>query len=128
MPTISVSLSGAWRVSSVNPVLDLITRNLSAVITGSTFFQQEIVVLPTQSNHAVSLTLFSSPLGMLMTTTNTVRVNFAGQASSFSAASAGTLQFGNFFACLGQSAILPSAVYLANSGTDSATVTMLLIG
>ena len=128
MPTISVSLSGAWRVSSTNPVLDLITRNISGVITGSTFAQQEIVVLPNVSDLVVSFPLLSSPLGILMTATNVVRVNFAGQASSPSAASASVIQFKDFAGFMVQSATLPSGIHFSNSGTDSSTVTVLIVG
>lgn len=128
MAVISVTLSGGWRVSSTNPVLDLVTRNISAALTGSTFMQQEIVVLPNVSDLVVSLPLFSSPIGILMTATNTVRVNFAGQASSVSAASASVVQFRDFAGFMAQSAILPSGLHFANSGSDSATVTVLLIG
>ncbi len=128
MPTISVSLSGAWRVSSTNPVLDLIIRNISGVVTGSTFVQQEIVVLPNVSDLLVSLPLFSAPIGILMTATNTVRVNFAGMTSAVSAASASVIQFKEFFGMMAQSAALPSGVHLANSGVDSSTVTLLIVG
>jgi len=128
MAVVSVSLSGAWRVSSVNPALDLITRNISAVITGSTFVQQEVVVLPNVSELVVSLPLFSSPTGILMTSTNVVRVNFSGQASSTSAASASVLQFKDFAGFMVQSAILPSGLHFSNSGVDSATICVLIVG
>lgn len=128
MAMVSVSLSGAWRVSSTNPALNLITRNISAAIAGSTFMQQEIVVLPNVSDLVVSLGLMSAPLGILMTATNTVRVNFAGQASSTSAASASVIQFKDFAGFMVQSALLPSGIHFANSGTDSSTVTVLIVG
>ena len=128
MPSLSVSLSGGWRVSSTNPVLDLITRNISGVVVGSTFAQQEIVVLPNVSDLVVSMPLFSAPIGILMTATQTVRVNFAGMVSSVSAASASVIQFKDFCGFMAQSAVLPSGLHFANSGSDSATVTILMVG
>ena len=128
MPSISVSLSGSWRVSSTNPVLDLITRNISGTVTGSTFAQQEIVVLPNVSDLVVSMPLFSAPIGILMTSTTVVRVNFAGMTSSVSAASASVIQFKDCMGFMAQSAVLPSGLHFSNSGSDSAVVTVLVVG
>ena len=128
MANVSLLLSGGWRVSSTNPGLDLITRFFSATYTGSTFTQQEVVILPTVSDYILSLALFSAPIGIFMTSTNTVRVNFPGQASSFSAASASVVQFKDLFVCMATSAVLPSSIHIANSGTDSAMLTVLLLG
>jgi hypothetical protein len=128
MAVITFQLSGAWLVSSTNTALDRIVRSFSGALTASTFVQQEIVVLPNVSDLIVSMALLSSPLGIMMTATNTVRVNFSGQASSVSAASGGTIQFRDMFCAVGPSAILPSAIHIANSGVDSSTVTILQIG
>lgn len=127
MPTISFHLSGAWLVSSTNPTLDRVVRNISGTMTASTYLQQEIVVLPNVSDLVVSFPLLSSPIGIMMTATNVVRVNFAGQPSSVSAASASVIQFRDFAGFMAASAVLPSAIHFSNSGSDSATVTVLLL-
>lgn len=125
MASLNVTLSGGWRVSSTS---DVIVRSLSSVVTCSTFFQQEIVLLPTVSEYLISMSLFSAPNLLLMTSTNTVRVNFGGQASSVSAASASVIQFKDAFFMVGSSVGggLPSSIHLSNSGADSATVTVLV--
>ena len=125
MATQTVTLSGSWRVSSVNPLLDLITRSFSATITCSVFETKEVLVLPNISDFVVCNTAVSNPSLIMATATNTVRINFSGYTSMVSAASAG-LQFKDFMAYYGSGAALPSAIHLANSGTDSSTVTILV--
>lgn len=120
-----VTLSGTWRVSSVNPLLDLVTRALSFTITCSVFAQQEFLLLPNISDYIVSNITVSQPSLILATATNMVRVNFANYTSMVSAASAG-IQFKDFFAYCGSGAALPSNTHWANSGSDSALVTLLI--
>lgn len=124
MATQSITLSGGWRVSSVNPLTDLITRAFSATITCSVWEQKEVLVLPNVSDFVVCNTACSSPSLMIATATNIVRLNFAGYTSMVSAASAG-LQFKDFVGYFGSGIGLPSNVHLANSGSDSALVTIL---
>ena len=125
MATNTVTLSGSWRVSSVNPLLDLITRAFSATITCSVFETREFLISSPTSDYIVSALAVSSPSLILATATNTVRVNFSGYTSMVSAASAG-LQFKDFMAYYGSGVALPSNIHFSNSGTDSATVTLLL--
>ena len=124
MATQYVTLSGSWRVSSLNPLLDLITKSFSATLTCSVFEQKEVLVLPNISDFVVCNTAVSSPSLIMATSTNTVRINFAGFTSMVSAASAG-LQFKDFMAYVGSGTGLPSNIHIANSGSDSALVTVL---
>ena len=124
MATQFVTLSGSWRVSSLNPLLDLITKSFSATLTCSVFEQKEVLVLPNISDFVVCNTAVSSPSLIMATATNIVRINFAGFTSMVSAASAG-LQFKDFFAYVGSGAALPSNIHVANSGSDSALITVL---
>lgn len=126
MAALTILLSGGWRVSSVNPILDLITRSISAQFTCSTYNQFEIVLLPNVSDYVLSNALFSAPTVALMTATNLLRLNFAGLASNASNASAGVITFKDFWGAMGASAALPSAFRFSNSGSDSATLTVLL--
>jgi len=123
MATLNVALSGGWRVSSTS---DVITKTFAPTITCSVFFQQEIVVLPNVSDFIVSFSLFSAPSLIMATATNVVRINFAGMTSSVSAASAGVIQFKDAMFIMASGGNLPSAVHLANSGADSAVVTLLI--
>ena len=125
MATQTVTLSGSWRVSSVNPLLDLITRAFSATTTCSVFETREFVISSPVSDFIVSALAVSSPSFILATSTNTVRVNFSGYTSMVSAASAG-LQFKDFMAYFGSNISLPSNIHFSNSGVDSATVTVLI--
>lgn len=123
MATLNVTLSGGWRVSSTS---DVITKTFGPTITCSVFFQQEIVVLPNVSDFIVSFSLFSAPSLILATATNTVRVNHGGMTSSVSAASAGIVQFKDAYFIMASGGNLPSSIHFANSGSDSAVVTLLI--
>ncbi len=127
MATASLLLSGGWRVSqSYTSGTDLITKAFSSTNTISTWTVQQVVLLPVTSQYLISMGLYSVPQAIIMTATNTVRVNFGGQASSFSAASASVMLFREFFAMVAGSTALPSSIALGQSGTDSATVTVLI--
>ena len=127
MATASLLLSGGWRVSqSYTSGVDLITKAFSSTNTISTWTVEQIVLLPTVSEFLVSLAQYSAPQAIIMTATNITRVNFAGQASSFSAASASVMQFREFFGMVAGSTALPSAIHLGSSATDSCTVTVLI--
>ena len=125
MATASLLLSGGWRVSqSYTSGSDVITKLFSSTNTISTWAVETLVTLPGVSTYTVSLA--TAPQAIILTATGTVRVNFTGQASSFSAASASVMQFREFFAMVAGSTTLPSAFAFANSGTDSATISILV--
>lgn len=132
MALLNVLLSGGWRLSSTS---DLIVKTFSALTpltaaTGSlsVFVQQEVVLGTTVSEFLFSYAQLSAPQLILMTSTNPVRANFGGQASSVSAASASVITFKDAFMLMNTSGVLPSSIHLGNSGTDSATVTLLIAG
>lgn len=114
--------SGTLRVSSTSNVL---SKTFSATLTCSTWQVHEIVMLPNVSEFVVSSTLLSNAHAMLMTSTQTVRVNFTGLPSSVSGASAG-YQFKDLFAICGSGISGVQGIHLANSSADSATVVLFL--
>jgi hypothetical protein len=125
MATASLLLSGGVRVSySVTSGNNVVTQAFSSLLTAvSVFTTQTVVTLPGVSTYSVSLA--SSPQAVIMTATGTVRIGFTG-TSALSGASAFPTQFREMFAMVAGSTALPSAFYLANSGSDSATVTILM--
>lgn len=126
MAALTTLLSGGWRIST-GPS-NLLTKFFSNILTGSTFITEDIVLTPTMSEFVVSLPLFSAPIAMLLQATNTVRINYSGWGSNVSAASAGVIQFKEAHFIMSQSGGLPSGIHLSNSGSDSATVTVTLVG
>ena len=127
MATASLLFSGGWRVSqSYVSGNDVLTKLFSSTNTISTWTVQQIVTLPGVSEYLISMGLYSLPQAIIMTATDTVRINFAGQASSVSAASASVIQFREFFGMIAGSTALPSAFHLGNSGTNSSTVVYLI--
>lgn len=125
MAALSTQLSGGWRISSLS---NTITKVFSNIQTCSTFLQQEVVLLPNVSEFVVSLPLFSNPTALFMQATNTVRVNFSGNSSGVSAASAGIVQFKEGLYMMSQSGGLPSGLHFSNSGSDSAIISLLIAG
>ena len=133
MALLNVLLSGAWRVSvaggeSAAKGFSAMTPLTAGLGSLSVYQQQTIVLGTTTSEYLVSIATLSQPQAILMTATGEVRVNFAGQASSFSAASASIVKFKDAFLLMNVSGALPSALHLGNSGSDSATVTLLIAG
>src|SRR6266568_1463169 len=101
MALLNVLLSGGWRLSSTS---DLVTKTFSAQtpLTAalgslSVFVTQEVVLGTTVSEFRISYAQLSNPQLLMLTATNEVRLNFAGQASSFSAASASVMKFRDCF-------------------------------
>lgn len=127
MATASLLLSGGWRVSqSYTSGNDILTKLFSSTVTISTWNEQTVVTLPGTSEYLISNALFSAPQAIIMTATGVVRVNFGGQSAGGSAASSSQMQFREFFAMVAGSTALPSSIHLGNSGSDSATVTILM--
>lgn len=133
MALINVTLSGAWRVSGAGG--ETAGRSFSAITPAtlalgslSNYVQQDFVLGTTVSELRVSYPQLSSPQLIMMVATGEVRVNFAGQPSAFSAASAGVTKFKDCFILMDTSGALPSGFSLGNSGSDSATVTVLIAG
>jgi hypothetical protein len=133
MALINVLLSGSWRLSgpggeTAGKTFSALTPATLALGSLSTYIQQDVVLGTTVSEFRVSYAQLSQPQLLLMTATGEVRVNFAGQASSFSAASASVMKFKDCFVMMDTSGVLPSGFSIGNSGTDSATVTILVAG
>ena len=122
MATVQALFSGSLRVSSTS---NMFTRSFSATVTCSTWATQEVVLLPNVSDFVVSNALLSNAMALFMTSTQTVRVNFAGLPSSVSAGSAG-YQFKDLYALAGSGISGVQALHFANSGSDSATVLIFL--
>ncbi len=122
MATVQALFSGTLRVSSTSNVLNKV---FSATITCSTWQVQEIVLLPNVSEFVVSITTLSNVTALLMTATNTVRVNFAGLPSSVSGGSAG-YQFKDLLAIVGSGISGAQGLHYANSGADSSTITLFM--
>lgn len=122
MATVQALFSGTLRVSSTS---NLVTKVFSSTITCSTWLMQEIVLLPNVSDQVLSIATLSNAMAVLMTSTNTVRVNFANMPSSVSAGSAG-YQFKDLYAVVGSGISGAGALHFANSGSDSATVVIFL--
>src|SRR5207247_1622728 len=133
MALLNVLLSGSWKVSvaggeSAAKGFSALTPLTAALGSLSIYEQKNIVLATTVSEFVVSIAALSVPKLIYMTANQTVRVNFAGQASSFSAASASVVTFKDAFIMMDMSGALPSAFHLGVSSTDSATVTLLIAG
>ena len=133
MALLNVLVSGAWRVSvaggeSAAVGFSALTPLTAALGSFSVYVQQDIILTTVMSEFVVSFANLSSPQLIAMKATNPVRVNWAGQASSVSAASAGVMTFKDLLIFMNISGALTSAIHLGNSGTDSATVTLLIAG
>jgi hypothetical protein len=133
MALLNVLLSGAWRVSvaggeSAAKGFSALSPLTAALGSLSVYLQQDIILATTASEFLFSQLAFSNPQLILMTATNPVRVNFGGQASSVSAASASVVTFKDAFLLMNISGVLPSSIHLGNSGSDSSTVTLLIAG
>ena len=133
MALINVLLSGSWRVSGTLgqsaarafSALTPLTLGLGAL---SVFNQQDVVLGTGVSELRISYANLSSPQLIFLAGNGEFRINFAGQASSFSAASAGVTKFKEVFLMMDTSGALPSGFSLGNSGSDSATCTVLIAG
>lgn len=136
MALINVLLSGALRVSAAGATgMESAIKGFNALTpltagTGalSVYQFQNIVLGTTTSQFVVSVATLSMPKVIFATATGTTRINFAGQASSFSAASASVMTFKDLFVMMDASGTLPSALFLGNSGSDSCTVTLFVAG
>lgn len=137
MALLNVTLSGGWRLSSVGQSggVDLVTKSFSALtpLTSalgglSTFIAQEVTLGTTVSEFLLSYAQLSAPQVIFLQSTNVVRVNFGGNGSAFSQASASQITFREAFLLMSVSGALPSGIHLGNSGTDSAVVTVLIAG
>jgi hypothetical protein len=133
MALLNVLLSGSWRMSgtggeSAARAFSAVTPSTLTLGSLSMYVQRDIVLATTQSEFRFSIAELSSPQLILAVATGEVRINFAGQASSFSAASASVVKFKDFFGLMDVSGSLPSGFSIGNSGTDSATVTVLVAG
>lgn len=113
-------VSGALRLSSTSSV---ITRTFSAFVTVSTIFTDQFVLAAGVSEFVVSVPTISNPGVLVLTATGTCRVNFGNLPSSTSHASAG-YQFTDMFAQVGSGISGALALHFANSGSDSATITV----
>lgn len=134
MALLNVLLSGAWRVS-VAGGLENTTRSFSALTpltlalgSLSVYVQQDVILGTTVSELRISYAQLSQPQLIMMQATNEVRVNFTGNGSAFSQASASVMKFKDLFVMMDTSGVLPSGISLGNSGTDSATVCILIAG
>ncbi len=125
MATQSVTLSGGWRVSSLNPLLDLITKAFSGTVSCTNFVQQEYVIAANVSEFVVSIATVSSPSLIIATATNALRINFP-LPSGVSAASAGIAVFKELYAVMASGGNLPSGLHFSNSNTDSSTLTLIM--
>jgi len=132
MALLNVLLSGAWRVSvaggaSAAKGFSALTPLTAALGSCSNYVQQDFILGTTVSELRISYAQLSSPQLIAMTATNPVRVNFTGNGSAFSGASASVMTFKEFFCMMNVSGVLPSGISIGNSGTDSATVTVLIV-
>lgn len=134
MALLNVLVSGAWRVSVVggretaSVGFSTLTPLTAALGSLSVYAQQDYVLGTAISEFRISHSQISSPQLIMMAATNEVRVNFAGETSQFSAASASVMKFRELFIMMDISGVLPSGISIGNSGTDSATVTVLIAG
>src|SRR5258705_277634 len=117
-------LSGGIRLSSTS---NLITQSFSTTITVSAIMDLEFVVPANASDYVVSIANFSAANFISLQANNVCRVNFGGlgNLSYISNASAG-MQFTNFIWAGGSGASGPLSVRLANSGSDSSTVRLIM--
>src|ERR1041385_641674 len=104
MASETVQMIGGWRVSSTQS--NFIAKAFSNLVTASTFVYQDVVLQPGVSEFLLSFAQLSMPQAIFMMATEQVRVNFAGQASSFSAASAGIVTFNGLYAAMNTSGAL----------------------
>lgn len=136
MALINVLLSGAIRVSAAGATgMESAVKGFNALTpltagTGSLSVYQvhNIVLGTTTSEFLVSVATLSAPKVIFATATGTTRINFSGQASSVSAASASVMTFKDLFCMMDVSGNLPSALHLGNSGSDSSTITLIIAG
>ena len=133
MALLNVMLSGSWRVSAASGMTAAndftVTTPLTALLGSlSVFVEQTVVLATTVSELRLSYANLSNPQLIMMTADNEVRVNFAGFSAQPSAASASILKFKECFIMMDTSGVLPSGIALANSGTNSATVAVLIAG
>lgn len=133
MALLNVLVSGAWRVSVAGGESAAVGFSAMSPLTAalgsfSVYVQQDIVLTTVMSEFLVSFAALSAPQLIAMKATNPVRVNFAGQASSTSLASASVQTFKDLFIMMNTSGVLPSAIHLGCSATDSSTVTLLIAG
>ena len=127
MASESVQLLGTWRVSSVTAcATNTTTLSFNSALTLSTTFVHDFVLLPNVSDYVVSLPNLSNLQVVAVQATQVVRVNFRGTGvtSYISNASAG-FQLTQL-AMYGSSISGFGGVGFSNSGSDSATVRLIL--
>ncbi len=133
MALINATLSGSLRISGslgesaarAFNALTPLTLGLGAL---SVYIAQDLVIGAGVSEVRISYAQLSTPQMIFCAANAELRINFAGQTSSFSYASAGMQKFKELYVMMDTSGTLPSAFALANSGTDSATCTIIVAG
>ncbi len=123
MATDQALLSGGWRISSTS---GLFQQTFSNMTTVSATLATDFVVLVGVSDYVVSLAAFSNMNVVGIQANNQVRVNFGGigNNSYVSNASAGMLVTQFAWATGGASG--PLSIRIANSGSDSSTVRLIM--
>jgi hypothetical protein len=133
MALINATLSGSLRISgslgeSAGRAFNALTPLTVGLGAYSVYVAQDLVVAAGVSELRVSYAQLSAPQLIFCAANSELRINFAGQASSFSYASAGMQKFKELYVMMDTSGSLPSAFALANSGSDSATCTVIIAG
>ena len=116
-------LSGSWRISSTS---GLFTQAFSALTTVSATLETDFVLAVGVSDFVVSLPTFSNMNVVGIQANNQVRINFGGigGGSYVSNASAGFLV--TQFAWVTGGTSGPLSVRIANSGSDSSTIRLIM--
>lgn len=119
----SAMISGGVRISA--GLSTFFVNAFSGSFGVSAFFAEQFIIAAGVSEFIVSVNSVSNPGFMVLKATETVRVNFGNLPSSTSHASAG-YQFADLFAIVGCGISGALALHFANSGSNSATVTVTL--
>ena len=116
-------VSGSWRISSTS---GLFTQSFSATTTVSATMALDFVVATGVSDFVVSLATFSNATVVGLQANNQVRINFGGIGNSSYVSNASAGFFITQFAWVTGGTSGPLSLRVANSGTDSATVRLIL--
>ena len=119
----SAMISGGARISA--GVSTFAVSPFSGSFSLSSFFVDQFILAAGVSEFVVSVQTVSNPSFVVLKATEVVRVNFGNLPSSTSHASAG-FQFADIFAQVGCGISGPLALHFANSGSNSATITVML--
>jgi hypothetical protein len=133
MALINATLSGSLRISgslgeSAGRAFNALTPLTLGLGAYSVYVAQDLVIAAGVSEVRTSYAQLSNPQLIFCAANNELRINFAGQASSVSAASASVQKFKELFIMMDTSGTLPSGFSLGNSGSDSATCTVIIAG